>query len=449
MKKRVLALLLSLALCLTFLPMTALAAEAIPLEAPFGLAWDDTGSATRLTWLLDEVALEQTRYVEIELYYSETVSDAKTTEGLTRMGEPYGRLKRTMETGVLTGAFVLRGLYGAGGADNGYYYARVRVLPGWRPGDDYGPSEWSELSEAYHLVWTPSPEYAALPKLPSPTELVWNKRGLKTLHDAQGYMAWKRNVTVWCFGTVRVYRRDGDSGLTRLMPVWDGSVSAGGGGGFGEVPSYDYDPFPDEMIDQKYGGYLPGTYFFTVENSGADGYQDSDCAVSPDWTYIAPLSERMFTVDTAEEAWTGSPITKTITSDLTEGTDYTVAYADNTDRGVATITITGMGDYTGTLEYTFPIVEVKTGSMTANEDGTTLSWGCSETGNVSATTENLPPDEAVLAACYDAQGKFLGVQMLTRNKQTGKLGGDFDKVKLLWLGGNQAPQADSVTVWGK
>ena len=34
---------------------------------------------------------------------------------------------------------------------------------------------------------------------------------------------------------------------------------------------------------------------------------------------------------------------------LTEGTDYTVSYADNTGSGTMTVTITGIGDYTGTV----------------------------------------------------------------------------------------------------
>ena len=38
---------------------------------------------------------------------------------------------------------------------------------------------------------------------------------------------------------------------------------------------------------------------------------------------------------------------------LVEGTDYTVTYADNTAAGTATVTITGMGNYTGTLTATF------------------------------------------------------------------------------------------------
>ncbi len=42
---------------------------------------------------------------------------------------------------------------------------------------------------------------------------------------------------------------------------------------------------------------------------------------------------------------------------LKQGTDYTVEYENNTELGTATLTITGIGDYTGTLTVTFKIVK--------------------------------------------------------------------------------------------
>lgn len=73
-----------------------------------------------------------------------------------------------------------------------------------------------------------------------------------------------------------------------------------------------------------------------------------------------PLTEAMFTVDVTKELYTGSPVTKTITGRdgdraLVEGTDYTVEYKNNLYLGWADITITGMGDYSGTLSYEFKI----------------------------------------------------------------------------------------------
>lgn len=45
---------------------------------------------------------------------------------------------------------------------------------------------------------------------------------------------------------------------------------------------------------------------------------------------------------------------------LKKGTDYTVKYSDNTDYGVATITITGKGRYQGKTKVNFNIVPIKT-----------------------------------------------------------------------------------------
>ncbi len=72
------------------------------------------------------------------------------------------------------------------------------------------------------------------------------------------------------------------------------------------------------------------------------------------------ITEDMFEVNTDPETYTGSEITKAISgsddgNELTEGSDYTVSYEDNEDVGMATITIEGTGDYTGTLTYTFTI----------------------------------------------------------------------------------------------
>ncbi len=60
--------------------------------------------------------------------------------------------------------------------------------------------------------------------------------------------------------------------------------------------------------------------------------------------------------------YTGSPVSQPgefkLTyngSDLTEGTDYSVDYQNNTDAGTATMILTGMNGYTGTLKKTFKI----------------------------------------------------------------------------------------------
>ena len=70
--------------------------------------------------------------------------------------------------------------------------------------------------------------------------------------------------------------------------------------------------------------------------------------------------------DIPDQTWTGSPIEPsfevTLVVDgqsraLEPGTDYTVAWSDNTDPGTATVTISGNGSYFGSVSATFQIVE--------------------------------------------------------------------------------------------
>ncbi|MBQ4405959.1 MAG: hypothetical protein II852_03000 [Bacteroidales bacterium] len=62
-----------------------------------------------------------------------------------------------------------------------------------------------------------------------------------------------------------------------------------------------------------------------------------------------------------DQVYTGSAITPAITLTvggkvLTEWTDYTVTFTNNTDVGTATVTLNGEGDYAGTISKTFNII---------------------------------------------------------------------------------------------
>jgi hypothetical protein len=69
---------------------------------------------------------------------------------------------------------------------------------------------------------------------------------------------------------------------------------------------------------------------------------------------------------------------------LTNGTDYTVKFSDNTKVGTATITITGKGHYTGTTTVTFKINPTKTTlSSVSNtkKKAMTVKWKKNLTGD--------------------------------------------------------------------
>ena len=68
------------------------------------------------------------------------------------------------------------------------------------------------------------------------------------------------------------------------------------------------------------------------------------------------LSESMFTVDTGSRTYTGSPIEPSVSSaSLRQGADYSVAYGENVNAGEGTILVTGAGNYTGQVTYSFRI----------------------------------------------------------------------------------------------
>ena len=96
----------------------------------------------------------------------------------------------------------------------------------------------------------------------------------------------------------------------------------------------------------------------------------------------ATISESMLT-PIGTQTYTGSPIEPTVTmSGLTQGTDYTVSYANNTNVGTATATITAIGNYTGELEATFTIQKA-TQSVTLSATSLTIDVGSTGTFTVS------------------------------------------------------------------
>ena len=76
----------------------------------------------------------------------------------------------------------------------------------------------------------------------------------------------------------------------------------------------------------------------------------------------ASLEGAAVTLDQTQFAVTGSEIRPAVTvtldgKTLTEGTDYDVTYTNNKEIGTATVTVTGIGNYAGTAQTTFDIVE--------------------------------------------------------------------------------------------
>lgn len=139
-----------------------------------------------------------------------------------------------------------------------------------------------------------------------------------------------------------------------------------------------------------------GDYTLTISIAETEEYTAVSKTIDFSIVKIA-LTASMFDVDETDEIVTGSAITKTITSDLTENTDYTVTYSDNTAVGTATIEIKGIGNYDGTLTYNFTINAKTAGEIviTASEsytyDGSAIVLG-TESGDITYTSNNTASD---------------------------------------------------------
>ena len=90
-------------------------------------------------------------------------------------------------------------------------------------------------------------------------------------------------------------------------------------------------------------------------------------------------------------ALTPKPVVKDGGNTLKESVDYTLSYSSNTDAGTATVTITGIGDYSGTVTVTFDIEKAdatmtaptaKTGLVTNGKAQELITAGSAEGGEM-------------------------------------------------------------------
>lgn len=132
--------------------------------------------------------------------------------------------------------------------------------------------------------------------------------------------------------------------------------------------------------------------------------QDIRLVFSDDLTIegSAELSVMLRILDIADQTYTGSPITPSaiiVNAEgriLSPGTDYTLAYTDNTDAGTATVIVTGVGDYQGGLATKTFVIQQATGVI--NIEKTSLTVGesvrISCTGGGKLTLTSSAPDVA-------------------------------------------------------
>ena len=140
------------------------------------------------------------------------------------------------------------------------------------------------------------------------------------------------------------------------------------------------------------------------------------------WTFTMPeanvLVEVIYTKNLqnawieaiAAQTYTGEAIEPTVTvqdgvTTLTRGTDYTVAYSNNVNAGTATVTVTGMGDYSGTASKTFTIAQADitmttapaavSGLVYSGEAQTLITAGVASFGTVLYSTDGTNFSDAL------------------------------------------------------
>lgn len=92
---------------------------------------------------------------------------------------------------------------------------------------------------------------------------------------------------------------------------------------------------------------------------------------------VRPASISSVSVSIPSQEYTGGPVRPRVTAvfagkTLREGTDYRVDYRDNVKVGTAAAILTGTGNFTGTREVSFPIVEKGQGQKKVEATGFTL-----------------------------------------------------------------------------
>lgn len=129
-------------------------------------------------------------------------------------------------------------------------------------------------------------------------------------------------------------------------------------------------------------GTWDGVFTGEAAVMNADGADITDnCAITLEAGSLVIRPRSMADVDIrlADESgisYTGAavePVTRVILNDteLIQEDDYTVEYADNVNAGTARVTLTGMGNYTGSVEKTFIIhpISVETATLTIGGGG--------------------------------------------------------------------------------
>lgn len=172
--------------------------------------------------------------------------------------------------------------------------------------------------------------------------------------------------------TIKVEVTQPDSGAT--VRYWNESTNAYT---LSEPPAY---------TDVQDGGY-PIKFQIT-----APGYKKVDDGTATLTINPKPIKKEMIAGIAESYTYTGKEITFDDAISvhdegvlLKQNTDYTISYDDNTAVGTGTVTITGKGNYRGSVTKSFTISPVDASDLTASLDRTFGYYDDSETNNATVT----------------------------------------------------------------
>ena len=134
-----------------------------------------------------------------------------------------------------------------------------------------------------------------------------------------------------------------------------------------------------EISQEK--GFAVGENTITAEYGGSMGLKPQ--TDSTRLTVQGDLNDAIVTVN-GKYFYTNSPIIPEVSvtwngTQLTKGTDYTLAYTNHTNAGKATVTVTGTGNYTGKKTGNFTIAPAQLNDATVKVNGTYTYTGQAQT----------------------------------------------------------------------
>jgi hypothetical protein len=133
------------------------------------------------------------------------------------------------------------------------------------------------------------------------------------------------------------------------------AVASGGGSATGTSATTDVNGIA--AVGSWTLGATVGANTLTATSAGLTGspvtFSATAIAANLSGATIAPIADQTYT----GSALTPDPVVTSGATTLTKDIDYTVGYADNTNVGTATLTVTGQGNYSGTKSATFQIVK--------------------------------------------------------------------------------------------